>query len=213
MIAFFEVITTSAPHIYHSALPLSPRTSIVHKLYQSYSRPLARVVRGLPISWESITTIVRHRNWANEAAVWSPCSRFIAVAQFETIEILDAVTRARLDSFKHPGETLWLSVSPDSRSLTHLSHGDYGLTTWDLQTGGRIGANFSPYHIHETLNRPHSPYFSSAYSVDEKMIAVACRDMDNPTVTVISTYNLLSRTHIFPSSLGRTHRDHSLDSW
>ncbi|KAF9644482.1 hypothetical protein BDM02DRAFT_3150283, partial [Thelephora ganbajun] len=30
---FFEVIEESAPHIYHSALPLSPQTSIVRKLY------------------------------------------------------------------------------------------------------------------------------------------------------------------------------------
>jgi hypothetical protein len=53
VITFFEVISTSAPHIYHSALLLSPRTSMVHKLHKAYVRPLARVVRGLPISWES----------------------------------------------------------------------------------------------------------------------------------------------------------------
>ncbi|KAF8488885.1 hypothetical protein F5888DRAFT_1809332 [Russula emetica] len=30
---FFEIISTSAPHIYHSALPQSPRTSIVRRLF------------------------------------------------------------------------------------------------------------------------------------------------------------------------------------
>jgi hypothetical protein len=50
--AFFEVISTSAPHIYHSAMPLSPRTSIVWKLYKPYANPLVRFVHGVPISWD-----------------------------------------------------------------------------------------------------------------------------------------------------------------
>ena len=131
----------------------------------------------------------------NKTAVWSPCSRFIAVAQDGVtardgmIEVLDAVTLARLGSFKCPKRTLWLSFSPDSRSLTQFSHGDYGLTTWDLQTGGRISA------IPLTPNTS-SWYFSSAYSMDGKTVAVACRDLENTAVTIISTYNLLSGTHV-----------------
>ena len=127
--------------------------------------------------------------------MWSPCSRFIAIAQSETIEILDAVTLVRLNAFKNPGKTRWLSFSPDSRSLTQFSYGNYGLTTWDLQTGGQISAipsipiSFSPGH-------PFSPCFSSTYSTDGKMVAVAYRESDNITVT-ISTYNLLSGTHIY----------------
>ncbi|KAF9646215.1 hypothetical protein BDM02DRAFT_3271125, partial [Thelephora ganbajun] len=37
---FFEVIDESAPHVYHSALPLSPRMSMVRKLYGPHANPL-----------------------------------------------------------------------------------------------------------------------------------------------------------------------------
>jgi len=195
------VISTSAPHLYHSALPLSPRTSIVHELHKPYVRPLSRVVYGLPISWEPVVATVRHR-WPVTNAAWSPCSRFIAVALFAMIEILDAVTLERLHTFTHPSteRTGWLSFSPDSRSLTQFH--DYGLTTWDLQTGGRISVIPLPSNI------SHSQYFSSTYSMDGKMVAVAYRDTvynDNSVSTSngISTYNLLSGTQIYSHDVSK----------
>src|ERR1700679_3483117 len=60
IIAFFEIIDTSAPHIYHSALPPSPKTSVVRQLYKQYAHPLARVVQGLPVSWEPAIATVYH---------------------------------------------------------------------------------------------------------------------------------------------------------
>ncbi|KAF9641927.1 hypothetical protein BDM02DRAFT_3067365, partial [Thelephora ganbajun] len=49
---FFEVIDESAAHIYHSALPVSPQTSMVRKLYERHANPLTRIVHGLPDSWD-----------------------------------------------------------------------------------------------------------------------------------------------------------------
>ena len=192
VIAFFEVISTSAPHIYHSALPSSPQTSIVRKLHESCIRPLARVVCGLPISWEPAVTAAMHSGYITKVA-WSSCSRFIAVGLLDTTEILDAVTFERLHTFEHPWpkcmKTEWLSFSPDSRSLTRFSSGDYGLTTWDLQTGGQISAT-------PPMPGAFSKYFSSAYSMDGKIVAIAYNDLYNTAATVISTYNLLLGTHI-----------------
>ena len=190
MIVFFEVISISAPHIYHSALPLSPRTSIVHRLYNVYVRPLARVVYGLPISWEQTVATVGHGELVINAT-WSSCSRFIAVGLSKTIEILDGVTLERLHTFPHSWirETGWLSFSPDGRLLTLFSHSDYRLITWDLQTGGQISS------IPSASNTSSLFYFSSAHSMDGKIVAVAYIDFD-ATVVGISTYNLLSGTHI-----------------
>ena len=134
---------------------------------------------------------MQHHRPKNKTAVWSPCSKFIAVAQSKAIEILDAVTLTRIGGFEHKGKTRWLSFSPDIRSLTQFSHGDYGITTWDLQTGGRIST------IPSTPNTSFTRCFSSVHSIDGKMVAVACRDSENTTVTIISTYNLLSETHIY----------------
>ena len=141
MIAFFEVITTSAPHIYHSALPLSPSTSIVHDRYKEYAHPLARVVWGAPTSWEPSVAAMYGDCWV-EAIAWSPCNRFTAVARRESnmVELLDAVTLELLDVFQAPGGPghhipSKVDFSPDGRLLTLCISGR--ITTWDLQTGGK----------------------------------------------------------------------------
>ena len=191
-IGFFEVISTSATHIYHSALPLSPRTSTVHKLYGPYAHPLAKVVQGIPMSWEPVVATVRHHDRVT-AAAWSPCSRYIAVScSSPTIEILDAETLERLHAFEPRSAGGWLSFTPDSRLLTQFSHDHQEVTTWDLQTGCRISTIPPTSHI-------PSRCFSSTYSIDGKMVAVAYRDQsDGDTGTTgISTYTLLSGTHTY----------------
>jgi len=162
---------------------------MVRKLYKPYARPLARVATGLPILWEPIVATVRHTDSVRNA-VWSPCSRFIAVGMFSRTEVLDGVTLERLHTFALPwmAGTRWLSFSPDSRSLTSFDHNT--LITWDLQTGGRIST------IPSKPNTP-SRCFSSTYSMDGRIVAVAYRDSKDTTLTGISTYNLLSGTRVY----------------
>ena len=142
---FFEVINLSAPHIYHSVLPLSPKESMVQTLYRSQINPLARVIQGAPVEWES--------SFANaifldevEAAVWSSCSRFIAVAIWgsDKVIVLDGATLEQLHTM-HPQshDARWdkLIFSPDSHLLTaYYSTDTSNIVSWDLQTGGLISS-------------------------------------------------------------------------
>jgi len=198
VVGSFEIISTSARHIYHSAISVSPQTSIVHKLYKQHIHPLARVVRGLPISWGPNFATVTSR--FVRAVVWSSCSRFITVERAENTEVLDGVTLGRLHTFKHPwSEDGWCSLSPDGRSLTRISGKNNRTTTWDLQTGGQISAtplalDPPPLSYHRSA---HPSYFSSAHSMDGKIVAFAYRDSENDAVTGISTYNLISGTHVY----------------
>ena len=197
MIAFFDVISTSAPHIYHSALPLSPQMSIVCKLYKQYARPLARVVRGLPLSWEPVIATVHFEDFYNEA-VWSPCSKLIAAIRAQSVDILDAVTLGRLRTFEYSPKRFnrQLSFSPDSHILMLFNGGKF--ISWDLQTGGLLGITRS------TLDRSARSTFSSTYSQDGKVVAVAHGAQQCPSVsdrncgTFISTYILPSRTPTGP---------------
>ena len=122
---------------------------------------------------------------------WSPCNRFVAVDLVESTEVLDAVTLGRLHTFTHPvSEIARLSFSPDGRSLTWIDGRANGSgTTWDLQTGGRISV------IPPTPNTFWSMFFSSAYSMDGKIVVFAYRALRNDTS--ISTYNLISGTRIY----------------
>ena len=101
VIAFFEVINVSAPHIYHSALLLSPRTSITYEMHKEHARPLARVVQGILDSWEPVIATANFDKILYNA-VWSPCNRLIAVIRSDFAEVLDAVTLSRISIFDRP---------------------------------------------------------------------------------------------------------------
>ena len=193
VIAFFEIINTSAPHIYHSALPLSPRTSITHEMYKQHASPLVRVVQGMPDSWERVIATATFRYHVSDA-VWSPCNRFIAVTTTESVELLDAVTLDRLRVFeqKYPFVEPLLGFSPDSRFLTLCM--DENFISWDLQTGGPLGPPLSG------LGHTYTP-FSLTHSKDGKVAAVAYRFLkfgnnDDKYNTSICTYDLLSQERV-----------------
>ncbi|KAF9777540.1 hypothetical protein BJ322DRAFT_1131890, partial [Thelephora terrestris] len=138
VMGFFEVISTSAPHIYHSALPLSPKESLVQRYYGSQADPLAKVICGVPDLWDPSIANARFPERIS-AVGWSPCSRFIAVtwAASPKIVILDAVTLKQLYTVypksrgSHWGKIVF---SPDGHLLVGYSWFAC-IVTWDLQTG------------------------------------------------------------------------------
>ena len=190
VIKFFEVISTSALHIYHTAIPLSPQGSTVHKLYDKYAFPLARVVHGLPLLWEPIAgTLHTH----GPSPIWSPCNRFIAISNKDTkTYIVDAVTLKKLNTFECDGSHgRQLCFSSDSHLLTHIT--DETLTSWDLQTGGLVSIIPLADKFGESIYH-HS--FSSVHSMDGKMIAVAFEDGEQTSFTM-ATYDLYSRKCLY----------------
>ena len=98
---FFEVISQSGPHIYHSALQLVPQSSTVQKLYSHLlGSPAATVVTGIPTSWDSCTASAGAKGRVSHAA-WSLCGQFIAAAS-STIEIRDSNTLETVSVLKPP---------------------------------------------------------------------------------------------------------------
>ena len=100
----FKTISTSSPHIYHSALVMAPKNSIVRKLYESHAQPFARVVRGVPMSWDA-STAATSRSSALRLAVWSPCNRFIAIicaGDTAPVDVLDSATLQQLQTLESP---------------------------------------------------------------------------------------------------------------
>ena len=139
---FFEVITTSSPHIYHSALLFCPKGSIVQELYGSQVKPMVRVIQGAPTSWDPNVAAIRFPSEIC-ATAWSPCSRFVATSHKMSSEIvvLDAATFEQSHTF-YPPEKLsgWRNIrfSPGSHLLTGYSWIRDCIVTWDLQTGGLL---------------------------------------------------------------------------
>ena len=166
---------------------------MVHKAFKQHARPLTKVVRGSQTSWDPVVTAVFNEDF-REGVVWSPCNRFIAVARSEVVEIRDAITLNLLSNFGSPSFTSALSFSPDSRFLTTFSLGS--THTWDLQTGVSV--------ITTSYKRLYVRHwdFSTAYSMDGKMLARECRDM-NYESTFITTHDFsTTHTHSYRISEG-----------
>ena len=134
MTRFFEPINISATHIYHSALELSPLSSIIRRLYYRQRHiPFPRVVAGTPDIWIEQTHLTSE---ATHTYTWSPCGQFIAIKTPKSVEIRHPLSSELLTTLTKsdvslPGE---LAYSPDGHSLASISGAS--LIVWDIQTGG-----------------------------------------------------------------------------
>ena len=167
--------------------------SIVHRLYEKYANPFVRVVQGLSTVWEPVAATV-YCEFPDNAIKLSPCNKFIALAKKGVVSILDAVTLQELSTLKHSADFWCWDVifSPDSHFLTGFNQQE--LTSWDLQTGGPIGT------IPLGLDLKAGPGFSSTYSVDGKLVTVACEQWsEESSHSSIATYDLFSKacTHFY----------------
>ena len=167
------------------------------KLYELYSNPLTRVVYGLPTSWEQSVASVGFPSNIN-TVVWSPCCRFIAVAWGRheyggTVEILDAGTLGQLSILPLYKQSLTrcLIFSPDTSLLTWIGQDPDWIISWDVQTGVLVS----------TISlESMGDYHSVTYSTCGTMIGLhSC----NTSTSTISTYNILSGTHIYSHSVKR----------
>jgi len=134
---FFEPINVSATHIYHSALELSPLSSIIRKLH--YHRRLARFPKveiGIQDSWDPFIAIPTYRS----RECWSPCGQSIAIQTEDGVKIRDAQTFEVVSTFQFASpSTLQFppSYSPDGRFLACYGCGS-NIIIWDIQTGGVV---------------------------------------------------------------------------
>ena len=150
-------------------------------------------MRGLPSSWDPIAATL-YSEIVLRDTIWSPSNRVIAIVDERSVVTLDATTLSRLDTFSIPSQYLddsnrQLSLSPDGHRLTLIGGG--GLISWDLQTGGPLGA------IPSGLEREKNLFtFSSTYSEDGKVFAAAYSTLNRSTInsdaliTFIRTYDL-----------------------
>ena len=103
MTEFFECISQSGPHIYHSALVLAPKSSIIWRLYgQQVCSPVERVVTGVPALWGSCTASIQITVEEHWHLIWSPSGQSIAAVPEGEVEVLDSNTLQRISIFKAP---------------------------------------------------------------------------------------------------------------
>ena len=120
---FFECISQSSPHIYHSALVLAPQSSIIWRLYgQQVCSPVERVVTGVPALWGSCTASIQVPSGVEEDYCfnWSPSGQSIAAFIEGKVKVLDSNTLQGISTFKAPGHlsnVFSLAFSPNGLLL------------------------------------------------------------------------------------------------
>ena len=194
MTRFFEPISASATHIYHSALELSPLSSIVRKFYyDQWHTPLPRVVVGTQKSWDQRITVGGKKDYVSYT--WSPCGQFITTQSEEAVEIHDSLSFGLLSTLKStkptPKCTTLLAYSMDGHSIASLSN--ISLTVWDIQTGG----------VANEINHSSAHNVSLLWSLDGGTIGIV-KAMDQKT----KTYPV----YIYNIALGTTHSPGALHS-
>jgi len=136
LLEHFDTIHNSPSHIYHSALPLSPPSSWLHKCYSAEVPDTVKVVKGLPTQWG-----ICSRTVMLEGHIWdlSYHNNSIAVgSQSRDITILNAITGSQTAVLSgHTEQVKCLTFSPDGTSLVSGSD-DMTVKLWDVQTGGVV---------------------------------------------------------------------------
>ena len=137
---FFEVIRVSATHIYHSALELSPLSSIIRKVYYHQRlNPLPKAIIRIKDLWGAIRVISSNQPHYLSFTC-SPRDEYIVGLAEAVIEIWNATT---LTLFS----TLHLTkVAAKFRQGLAYSHGGVflascfsdGIIIWDVKTGGEL---------------------------------------------------------------------------
>lgn len=130
---FFRPIQQSVSHIYHSALPLAPRSSAFHSdgatwITGFYGRPdtWGVVVRTITASSSKRSTCVTVFGYQT-AIAWDD----------GTVAIFDSLTGVLRLSLS-PADPVHLMRGSQDGSILFCTHKRPSVTSWDIQTGGLI---------------------------------------------------------------------------
>ncbi|KAF9785244.1 hypothetical protein BJ322DRAFT_1108700 [Thelephora terrestris] len=131
---FFHLIQQSAPHIYHSALPLSPRSSMFRPMILWEKTPITGVY-GCPDTWGAALQTIQTgsvKNW-----LIATSDHWIAAAQRKRHEVVihDAITGALRLLLRLEDSIVAVGGFQDG-TIVLCGHSNGSVTLWDTQTGG-----------------------------------------------------------------------------
>ena len=151
-------------------------------------------MQGIPPSWDP-TAVTSYSEITPRDAIWSLCNRVIAIVDRTSVVIVDAATLGRLYTFpissRYLNDEHWQpSLSPDGHCLTLIGRRE--LISWDLQTGGPLGAIPSGLE-----GEAYPTALSSTYSEDGKVVAAAysARNICAINYDTFDKFNTFIRTY------------------
>jgi WD40 repeat protein len=151
VLGFFDVIEESAMHIYHSALPWSPTSSLIRKLYQKHITTEVKLVNAIDAHWNSYIRTIPVRNSINQI-VFSHGGSALAVVSRNHVEIFETATG--LATFELDERVISVAFTPDNDMLVG-GFSDGSVRIWDVQT--KHGVQSFVGHVKKVLSVAFSP--------------------------------------------------------
>ncbi|KZP12137.1 WD40 repeat-like protein, partial [Athelia psychrophila] len=143
--AFAGIISDSAPHIYLSALPFAPSTSIINHQYSYVIKNTLAVTNSTRTHWPSCEQVIEGHTDNVRSVAFSPDGERIASGSYDqTIRIWDARTGKVVAGpfWGHTDYVRSVALSPDGERVASGSN-DQTIRVWDVNTGKLIAGPFN----------------------------------------------------------------------
>ena len=151
---FFQPIQQCAQQIYHTALPLSPTSSLLRSNYLRNATgdqiSQTNVFLGAPRSWGLLLTTI-NLGQGRLTCIAAIAQRIIAASE-DMVNIYDAVTFTLEQSLHAPQSVTKIQSSRDG-SILYLVH-SCSVTSWDIQTGGLLNTFIARSEISDIAVSP-----------------------------------------------------------
>ncbi|KAG8704636.1 hypothetical protein FRC08_002124, partial [Ceratobasidium sp. 394] len=168
VLSFYDVISTSTPHLYISTLAFAPENSEISRRMRRFFPKLLSVIQGVEKEWTRCLRRISVPSEVWSVAVSSDSHRIVSGSNDGTVRIWDAETGDPvLEPLKgHTGVVFSVAFSPNGRWIASSSI-DMTIRIWDAETGE---ARLNPLRGHSNWVR------SVAFSLDGRRIVSGSSD-------------------------------------
>jgi WD40 repeat protein len=136
ILGFFEVIEESAMHTYHSALPWSPKSSPIRKVYQRHMRTEVKLINAIDAHWDACIRKIPVDNSIRTIA-FSHTGSALAVGSMWGVKIFETATGVATFEVRNRSFSLAVAFSPDDDMLV-CGFEDGSISVWDVQTSDLV---------------------------------------------------------------------------
>ncbi|KAF9517546.1 hypothetical protein BS47DRAFT_1389797 [Hydnum rufescens UP504] len=127
-----EVIRESALHVYYSALPFTPRETVLYQTYGQGTKDCIKVLQGVESEWpQTLSTLCGHSGLVTSVA-FSPNGLHLASGSSDhTLWLWNAISGIPIMKLEgHSGSVMTIAFSPDGLHLVSGSN-DHTIWLWD----------------------------------------------------------------------------------